>query len=61
MDSGEQGRTRKLGVIWDMLLCVVGRLLFAVSVNVLIAPLNLYSVGFTGIAQLLRTFCLRVL
>ena len=36
MDSGEQERTRKLGVIWDMLLCVVGRLLFAVSVNVLI-------------------------
>lgn len=46
---------------WEVFLCVLGRFLFSFSVNVLIAPLNLYSVGFTGIAQLLRTFCISVL
>lgn len=61
MASTIQVKSRLLRLILDILLCTVGRLLFAVSVNVLIAPLNLYSVGFTGIAQLLRTFCLHIL
>ena len=54
-------RNKWASLAWEVFLCVLGRFLFSFSVNVLIAPLNLYSVGFTGIAQLLRTFCISVL
>jgi len=57
MDRANQ--TRKL--IKEIVLCAFGRFLFAVSVNIFITPLDLYSVGFTGLAQLLRTFCVNVL
>ena len=52
-------QTKKLAK--EVFLCAFGRFLFAVSVNLIITPLNLYSVGFTGLAQLLRTFCVSVL
>jgi len=52
-------QTKKL--LKEIILCAFGRFLFAVSVNTIITPLNLYSVGFTGLAQLLRTFCITVL
>lgn len=48
-------------LIKELILCAFGRFLFAVSVNMIITPLALYSVGFTGLAQLIRTFCLNVL
>ena len=54
-------QNRWAALAWEVFLCVVGRFMFSFSVNVLITPLNLYSVGFTGIAQLLRTFCISVL
>lgn len=53
--------SRRAQLVWEIVLCIVGRFLFAVSVNVMITPLHLYSVGFSGIAQLLRSFCLSVL
>lgn len=48
--------TRK-GLI-QMTWCVAGSLIFAVGVNMIVTPLNLYNGGFMGIAQLLRVFFL---
>ena len=48
---------RNFEKIW---LTVVGNLVYAVGVNVGINPLHLYSGGFTGIAQLIRTFLIQV-
>ena len=39
-----------------ILLVVGGNILFAVGVNMIITPMNLYSSGFTGISMLLRLF-----
>ena len=44
-----------------ILLVIAGNVLFAVGVNVIISPMNLYSSGFTGIAMLLRMFILNFL
>ena len=41
-----------------ILLVVGGNVLFAVGVNTIISPMNLYSSGFTGIAMLTRMFLL---
>lgn len=40
---------------------MAGGTIFALTVNVLLAPLNLYNGGFTGVAQLLRDFMINVL
>lgn len=37
-------------------LVVGGNILFAVGVNMIISPMNLYSSGFTGLSMLLRMF-----
>ena len=42
-------------------LVLGGNLLFAVGINVIITPMNLYSSGFTGISMLLRMLLLDVL
>lgn len=39
----------------QVFLIVVGNITFAVGVNQIITPMNLYNGGFTGIAQLIRT------
>lgn len=39
-----------------ILLVVCGNILFAVGVNVIISPMNLYSSGFTGLSMLIRMF-----
>ena len=39
----------------------LGSLLFALGVNLIIMPLNLYNGGFMGVAQLIRTFVVSVL
>ena len=39
-------------------LIVLGNLSYAAGVNLMINPIHLYSGGFTGIAQLVRTFLL---
>lgn len=49
---------RKLEIV---LLTIAGNLIYAAGNNLAIVPLNLYSGGFTGIAQLIRTLLLDVL
>ena len=39
-------------------ITVLGNLTYAMGVNLMINPIHLYSGGFTGIAQLIRTFLL---
>ena len=39
-------------------ITVLGNLTYAAGVNLMINPIHLYSGGFTGIAQLIRTFLL---
>lgn len=40
---------------------LAGNVIFAIGVNVIITPMNLYNGGFTGMAQLLRLFFVNVL
>lgn len=40
---------------------LTGNVIFAIGVNVIITPMNLYNGGFTGMAQLLRLFFVNVL
>ncbi|MBE6041595.1 MAG: YitT family protein [Clostridiales bacterium] len=42
-------------------ITVLGNLTYAAGVNLMITPIHLYSGGFTGIAQLIRTFLLEFL
>jgi len=42
-------------------LIVGGNLMFAIGINVIITPMNLYSSGFTGISMLLRMLLVNVL
>ena len=44
-----------------VLLTVIGNFIYAAGVDLAITPLHLYSGGFTGIAQLIRTFLLEVI
>ena len=44
-----------------VLLTILGNITYAAGVNLAITPLHLYSGGFTGIAQLIRTFLLEVI
>lgn len=46
---------RRMGLI------VLGNATYAMGVNLMINPIHLYSGGFTGIAQLIRTFLLNFL
>ena len=46
---------RRVGMI------VLGNLSYAMGVNLMINPIHLYSGGFTGIAQLIRTFLISFL
>lgn len=41
-----------------VIMTVLGNLSYAAGVNLMINPIHLYSGGFTGIAQLIRTFLL---
>lgn len=45
-------------LIERILLVIGGNILFAVGVNVIISPMNLYSSGFTGMSMLIRMFLL---
>lgn len=42
-------------------ITVLGNLIYAMGVNLMINPIHLYSGGFTGISQLIRTFILEFL
>lgn len=42
-------------------MVLAGNVIFAIGVNVIITPMNLYNGGFTGMAQLLRLFFVNVL
>lgn len=63
MDIKERFNTRekRKRLVNRILLVIVGNVLFAVGVNVIISPMNLYSSGFTGIAMLTRLFLLNFL
>lgn len=52
---------RKQHLVHYLAWMLAGNVVFAVGVNVIITPLNLYNGGFMGIAQLLRLFCVNVL
>ena len=41
-------------MLYDGFLIILGDIIFAVGINQIITPLNLYNGGFTGIAQILR-------
>ena len=43
-----------------IVLTIVGNVIFAAGNNLCIMPLHLYSGGFTGVAQLLRTFTISI-
>lgn len=57
LDTAEK-RKRMLERI---VLIIGGNILFAVGVNMIISPMNLYSSGFTGISMLLRLFIVEFL
>lgn len=44
-----------------VMLTIVGNIVYACGVNLMINPIHLYSGGFTGIAQLIRTFLVQFL
>ena len=48
-------------LLYRIALVIGGNFLFAVGVNRIISPMNLYSSGFTGISMLLRLFVVKVL
>ena len=52
------GPEKRKRLIERILLVVGGNILFAVGVNVIISPMNLYSSGFTGMSMLIRMFLL---
>lgn len=47
-------------LIEKVALTIVGNVIFAAGNNLCIMPLHLYSGGFTGVAQLLRTFVINL-
>ena len=52
---------KKKHMLYRVALVIGGNLLFAVGINRIITPMNLYSSGFTGISMLLRMFIVNVL
>ena len=57
LDTAEKRRH----ALYRVALVLGGNLLFAVGINVIITPMNLYSSGFTGISMLLRMLLVNVL
>ncbi len=51
-----QNDIKKKQLIEDYIYAALGSLIYALAFNLLIMPLNLYSVGFLGIAQLLTWY-----
>lgn len=47
--------------LYRIAITVLGNLTYAAGVNLMINPIHLYSGGFTGIAQLVRTFLIEYL
>lgn len=43
----------------ELVLIILGSLIFTASINIFIIPLNLYNPGCTGIAQVIRTIFLK--
>ena len=55
------GTADKKHMLNRVALVIGGNLLFAVGINMIITPMNLYSSGFTGMSMLLRMFLLDVM
>ena len=47
--------------LYNIVITILGNFTYAAGVNLMINPIHLYSGGFTGIAQLIRTFLLNFL
>ena len=52
------GTADKKHMLNRVALVIGGNLLFAVGINMIITPMNLYSSGFTGMSMLIRMFLL---
>lgn len=52
---------KKKHMLYRVALVIGGNLLFAIGINRIITPMNLYSSGFTGISMLLRMLIVNVL
>ncbi len=52
---------KKKHMLYRVALVIGGNLLFAIGINRIITPMNLYSSGFTGISMLLRMLIVDVL
>ena len=52
---------KKKHFLYRVALVVAGNILFAIGVNVIISPMNLYSSGFTGLSMLIRMFLVDIL
>ena len=52
---------KKKHMLYRVALVIGGNLLFAIGINRIITPMNLYSSGFTGISMLLRMLVVDVL
>ena len=55
------GNSDRKHMLHRVALVIGGNLLFAVGINMIITPMNLYSSGFTGMSMLLRMFLVDVL
>ena len=55
------GSSEKRHMLNRVALVIGGNLLFAVGINMIITPMNLYSSGFTGMSMLLRMLLVDVL
>lgn len=51
-------REQRKHLAYRVALVIGGNILFAVGVNMIITPMNLYSSGFTGMSMLIRMFIL---
>ena len=43
-------------IVKTNIIAILGNLLYAIGINIFIAPLHLYSGGMFGFCQLIRTF-----
>ena len=59
--TGLEISEKKKHIISRIALVIGGNLLFALGINYIITPMNLYSSGFTGVSMLLRMLLVNVL
>ncbi|MCF0141227.1 MAG: YitT family protein, partial [Mogibacterium sp.] len=55
------GRIDKKKLLTQIAFIIAGNIIFAVGVNQIITPMNLYNGGFTGISQIIRMLLVNVI